>query len=107
MTREWVWGVLAIGFATVVAACVQGMNQPPMPQQARYVCENGKAFAVEFLADPPSARVVFDERQVTLPPALAATDAKYTDGQTTLYVEGDRALLETAGQVFGRGCVRR
>jgi membrane-bound inhibitor of C-type lysozyme len=78
-----------------------------MPQQVGYVCENGKAFTVEFLANPPSARVVFDKEQVTLPPALAATDAKYTDGRTTLYVEGDRALLETAGQVFGRGCVQR
>jgi membrane-bound inhibitor of C-type lysozyme len=79
----------------------------PVPQQARYVCESGKAFTVEFLADPPSAKVVFDGKQVLLPPTHAATDAKYTDDRTTLYIERERALLETAGQVFGRGCIQQ
>jgi membrane-bound inhibitor of C-type lysozyme len=79
----------------------------PVPQQARYVCENGKAFTVEFLADPPSARILFEQNQVILPQTTGATDAKYTDGRNTLYIEEDRALLETGAQIFGRGCVQR
>jgi membrane-bound inhibitor of C-type lysozyme len=99
--------VLTVGLFVSLPGCLSMPGTEPVPQQARYVCENGKGFAVEFLPDSPSAKVVFDEKQVVLPPATAATDAKYTDGRTTLYIEGERALLETAGQVFGRGCVRR
>lgn len=106
---KWGWArsLLAAGVVASLPGCASVPGMEPMPQRANYVCENGKAFAVEFLADPPSAQVAFDGRQVILPQTIAATDAKYTDGRNTLYIEGDRALLESAGQVFGRGCVRR
>ncbi|HSD50192.1 MAG TPA: MliC family protein [Candidatus Methylomirabilis sp.] len=102
-----VTGILAVAHFVTLAGCVSMPGQEPMPQQARYVCENGKGFAVEFLAEPSAARVGFDGREITLPQTIGATDAKYTDGQNTLYIEENRALLEMAGQVFGRGCVRQ
>jgi membrane-bound inhibitor of C-type lysozyme len=107
MICKWVKGVFAVGFFLALPGCLSMPGTDSGGHPVRYVCENGKAFAVEFLASPPAARVVLDGSGVRLPQTVAATDAKYTDGQTTLYIEGDRALLETAGQVFGRGCVRR
>jgi membrane-bound inhibitor of C-type lysozyme len=107
MKWEWVMSVLAAGLVALLSGCVSMPGTESGPHPVRYVCENGKVFVVEFLGDPPSAKVTFDELQVTLPQTVAATDAKYTDGRNTLYIEGDRALLETAGQVFARGCVRR
>jgi membrane-bound inhibitor of C-type lysozyme len=99
--------VLLVGLAATSAACVHDMRIQTMPTQAQYVCEDGKTFTVEFVSDPPSAKVSTGGSELTLPQTIGATDAKYTDGQTTLYVEGNRALLETMGQVFGRGCVQR
>ncbi|MGE5849131.1 MAG: MliC family protein [Candidatus Methylomirabilota bacterium] len=107
MKWGWARSALAAGLVVPLFGCTYGPGAEPMPQPAQYICENGKAFAVEFLADPPSARIVVGGSQITLPQTVAATDAKYTDGRNTLYIEGDRALLETAGQVFGRGCIRR
>ncbi len=107
MKRGWMRGLLPVGLVSSALGCAVNPNAQPITQQTWYVCENGRMFAVEFLADPPSARIFFEQTQVTLPQAIGATDAKYSDGQTTLYIEGDRALLETGAQIFGRGCVRR
>ena len=107
MICNWVKGVFAVGFFLALPGCLSMPGTDSGPHPVRYVCENGKAFAVEFVASPPAARVGFDGRQIILPQTIAATDAKYTDGQNTLYIEGDRALLEMAGQVLGRGCIRR
>ena len=51
--------------------------------------------------------VTHDTWQVTLPATSGATDGKYNDGRTTLYLDGARALLDVGGQIFARGCVRR
>ena len=53
------------------------------------------------------AAVTYDNRTVALPQTVGGTDIKYSDGRTTLYLEGSRALLETGGLVFARGCVQR
>ena len=51
--------------------------------------------------------VAYEGGQVALPQTGGATDAKFTDGRTTPYLDGDRALLDVGGQVIGRGCVKR
>ena len=54
-----------------------------------------------------SVAVAYEGGQVTLRQTGGATDAKFTDGRTTLYLDGDRALLDIGGQILARGCVKR
>lgn len=99
--------ILAIGLAVAFGGCVQVVVQEPWDPQGRYVCEDGKAFTVEFSQDGASAIVTHENRRVTLPVTGGATDGKYSDGRTTLYLDGPRALLDVGGQILGRGCVKR
>jgi membrane-bound inhibitor of C-type lysozyme len=100
-------GALAVVLGLTLAGCVQVVVQEPWDPQGRYVCEDGKAFTVEFSQDGASAIVTHENQRVTLPVTGGATDGKYTDGRTTLYLDGPRALLDVGGQILGRGCVKR
>ena len=100
--------MLGVVLAVILAGCVElVVHQPATPPGGRYVCEDGKAFLVEFVGDGSTAAVTYDDRKVTLPQAISGADMKYSDGRTTLYLDGPRALLETGGLIFARGCVQR
>ena len=100
--------MLAVLLAVNLVGCVEMVvHQPAAPPGGRYVCEDGKLFLVELGGDGSTATVTYDNRTVTLPQTLGGSDVKYSDGRTTLYLDGTRALLETSGLVFSRGCVQR
>lgn len=100
--------VLVILLTVSLVGCVQMVvHQPAPPPGGRYVCEDGKVFLVEIVGDGSTAGVTFDNRKITLPQTISGADIKYSDGRTTLYLDGPRALLETSGVVFARGCVQR
>ena len=100
--------MLAVLLAVSLAGCVElVVHQPAAPPGGRYVCEDGKMFLVEFVSDGSTAAVTYDNGKVTLPQTISGADIKYSDGRTTLYLDGPRALLETSGLVFARGCVQR
>lgn len=72
--------------------------------------DHGLAFAdagIRLREGGASVAVAYDGGQVTLPQTGGVTDAKYSDGGTTFYLDGDRALLVVGEQVFARGCVKR
>jgi membrane-bound inhibitor of C-type lysozyme len=99
--------LLVVFLAVGLVGCVELVAQQAVAPGGRYVCEDGKAFLVEFVADGSKAAVTFDKRKVALPQTQGGTDMKYRDGRTTLYLDGPRALIETGGLVFARGCVQR
>jgi membrane-bound inhibitor of C-type lysozyme len=88
-----------------LAGCAVSL-QPPYDPQGLYVCEDGKEFTVQFTSEG-SALVAYGNQRVVLPPTVGATDAKFSDGRSTLYLDGPRALLEAGGQIQGRGCLKR
>ena len=99
-------GIMAVALAAALTSCVQVSLQPPYDPQGLYVCEDGKEFMVQFTPEG-SALVAFGNQRVVLPPTVGATDAKFTDGRNTLYLDGPRGLLEAGGQVIGRSCLKR
>ena len=101
------WRILAVAVAVTLGGCLSMTMQEPWDPQGRYVCEDGKTFTVTLREDGSSVTVAHDGGQITLPQAMGGTDAKYSDGRTTLYLDGPRALLEVSGQIFARGCVRQ
>lgn len=100
-------GMLAVLLAANVAGCVDVVVHQAAPPGGRYVCEDGKFFLVEFVGDSSTVELTYDNQKIALPQAMAATDIKYSDGRTTLYLDGPRALLETSGFVYARGCLQR
>ena len=99
-------GIMVAVLAAILAGCMQVSLQPPYDPQGLYVCEDGKEFMVQFTPEG-SALVAFGNQRVVLPPTVGATDAKFTDGRNTLYLDGPRGLLEAGGQVIGRSCLKR
>jgi membrane-bound inhibitor of C-type lysozyme len=98
----------AVLLAVALAGCVEVVvHQPGPPPGGRYACEDGKGFLVEIGDGGAMAAVTYDNRTVALPQTVGGTDLKYSDGRTTLYLDGPRALLETGGLVLARGCVQR
>jgi membrane-bound inhibitor of C-type lysozyme len=104
-----------LGCAAVVIALsgcyydVQRANQTEMPwgQRVEVTCMGGKAMTIDFVPAPRAARVSFDSTTVTLPQVSAASDAKFTDGRYTLYVNDQRAALEQTGVVLRGPCTPR
>jgi membrane-bound inhibitor of C-type lysozyme len=88
---------------------VQKANQMEMPwgQRVEMTCQGGKSMAIDFVPAPRAARVSFDSTTVTLPQVSAASDAKFTDGRYTLYVNDQRAALEQTGVVLRGPCAPR
>jgi len=104
---------LAAGFCvlTLLAGCVVDTGshvvrpQVPWGSTLNLVCADQRSMTVQFIPDPPSARVALEDGEsVMLRQAEAANDAKFTDGRTTLYVQGDIAVLEVTGQIVRRAC---
>ncbi len=102
----------AAALAAVVAGCawdVSSAQQMPMPwgQRVEVSCTGGKTMAIDFVPSPRAARVTFDGRSVTLPQVDAASDAKFTDGRFTLYINDSRVALEETGMVLRGPCAPR
>jgi membrane-bound inhibitor of C-type lysozyme len=93
----------------MIAGCVidtgSYVPRPTVPwgSTVKLACANAQAMIVQFVPEPPSARVSLEDGQSTvLRQVDAANDAKFTDGATTLYVQGDIAILEVTGQIVRR-----
>jgi membrane-bound inhibitor of C-type lysozyme len=95
--------VAALAVAVVLGGCVpQGIQQTALPARVDYVCQGEKLLQV---ARGTAAAVVrFEEREATLPEVASAAQEKYTNGEWTLYLDGERALLESRGVVLAGGC---
>ena len=96
--------------AATVAGCVYYDTpqvtpmEMPWGQRVNMSCTGDKTMAIDFVPSPRAARVTFDATTVTLPQVAAASDAKFTDGRYTLYINDSRAALEETGRVLRGPC---
>jgi len=102
----------AAALAAIATGCAEDVSraepmQMPWGQRVEVSCMGGKAMAIDFVPAPRAARVSFDGRTVTLPQVDAASDAKFTDGRFTLYINDSRAALEDTGIVLRGPCTPR
>ncbi|MGM0583966.1 MAG: MliC family protein [Pseudomonadota bacterium] len=84
--------------ALLAAACAA-----PAPQatEARLLCPGHAPAPVTFLAtDPPTARLTWQDREITLTQTPAASGARYASGDRVLWTKGDEARLERPGAVL-------
>jgi len=82
-------------------------ERPRWPSDAVvYKCDAGKQLVVRYLDSGKSAMVYFPEREFRLDPVVAASGARYSNGRTTLYTQGDEASLDDGGQRTFTDCKR-
>jgi membrane-bound inhibitor of C-type lysozyme len=82
-------------------------DRPRWPSDAVvYKCDAGKQLVVRYLDGGKSAMVYFPDREFRLDPIVAASGARYSNGRTTLYSQGDEAALEEGGQRLFADCKR-
>src|SRR5262245_33161213 len=82
-------------------------ERPRWPSDAAvYKCDAGKQLVVQYLDGGKSAMVWFPDREFRLDPVVAASGARYSNGRTTLYTQGDEASLDDGGTRTHEGCKR-
>jgi len=94
--------------ALLLYGCVSpGVEETVLPARIDYACEGNRLLPVARSADGRAAAVLVDGREVVLPRASSAAQEKYGDGRYSLYLDGERAMLELNGQVLFGPCISR
>ncbi len=97
---------IPLAIIALLAGCSTGagFEQTALPERIDYQCANSRVLKVKRLPKQRAVAVQLGEAQVvTLPRLQSAAQEKYGDGRYTLYLQGERAMLEDSGQVlFGR-----
>jgi len=89
-----------------LAGCVTpGVEETVLPARIDYACTGNRVLAVARAADGGSAAVLVDGKERVLRRADSAAQEKYSDGRLSLYLDGERAMLETDGTVLYGPCV--
>lgn len=104
------WGgikaLMASQCALLLAACsaAVGPEMTVLPARIDYVCASGRVLPVARAPDQRTAAVLVDGKEIRLARTDSAAQEKYTDGRYTLYLEGERAMLEDQITVIYGAC---
>jgi membrane-bound inhibitor of C-type lysozyme len=103
--------VLPLGTCALLAlgACAGerysvGLESTVLAATIDYQCEGGTEMRVERAADARSARATIGGRSWTLTRVDSAAQEKYSEGATSLYLDGEIATMESEGRLVGGKC---
>ena len=92
--------------ALLLAGCaLPGIETTLIPARIDYVCANKQVLPVARAPEQGMAAVLVDNQEVLLRQMDSAAQEKYGNGDYTLYLDGERAMLERHGQVVFGPCV--
>jgi membrane-bound inhibitor of C-type lysozyme len=80
------------------------VEEAVLPARIDYVCANNRVLPVSREAEGRVAAVRVDGREVTLQRAASAAQEKYANERYSLYLDGERAMLEDSGKVLFGPC---
>lgn len=87
-------------------ACVPtGLPETVLPAQVRYACRDGTMLDVVRSSNGQLATATVSGKSVRLMRTDSAAQEKYSDGASTLYLDGDRALFTSDSFVVAGPCV--
>ena len=89
--------------AALSAACAPRIEDTVLPSRIDYVCAGNRVLPVER-GDGRQAAVMVDGKRFDLRRAESAAQEKYSDGRLSLYLDGERAMLERDGIVLFGPC---
>jgi len=91
--------------AVVLSACVgPGVDETVLPTRINYQCAGNKVLQVERAPDARAAAVLVNNKPIVLQRTGSAAQEKYSDGNYSLYLEGERAILEENSRVLFGPC---
>jgi membrane-bound inhibitor of C-type lysozyme len=103
--RMSAWMVTGALVAAALAGCVApGVDETILPARIDYVCANKRVLPVARSADGRQAAVRVDGKDIVLHRAGSAAQEKYSDGRYSLYLDGERAMLEDESRVIFGPC---
>jgi membrane-bound inhibitor of C-type lysozyme len=76
-----------------------------LPAEIAYVCRNDLPLKVSRAPDGRSASVWFDGKSTVLMRVDSAAQEKYSNGTTTLYLDGEKALMSSDSFVVAGPCL--
>jgi membrane-bound inhibitor of C-type lysozyme len=98
-----VCGALAL---SLLAGCLgAGVQETVLPGRIDYVCANNRVLPVARAQDGRQAAVRVDGQEILLQRAGSAAQEKYSGGPYSLYLDGERAMLEQDGRVLFGPCI--
>jgi membrane-bound inhibitor of C-type lysozyme len=99
------WRAVALAVVLALGACASDMPRDVvLPDRVTYRCEGGRTFDVHFSASGDVATIYMDGKSYRLPKVPGATQAKYSDGSTSLWLDRQNALIESRVVIAGRNC---
>lgn len=69
-----------------------------------YACDEGKSFVVEFYERVDIAFLTTPGKTFYLHRMSSASGTKYSDGNTTLWIKGENAFVQTNGRTEFNNC---
>jgi membrane-bound inhibitor of C-type lysozyme len=104
--RAIAWIAAGVLFAPLLAGCVApGVEETILPARIDYVCANNRVLPVARGSDGRLAAVLVDGKEVMLQRVGSAAQEKYSNGRYSLYLDGERAMLEEESRVLFGPCV--
>lgn len=98
-----VCGALAL---SLLGGCLgAGVQETVLPARIDYVCANNRVLPVARAQDGLQAAVRVDGQEILLQRAGSAAQEKYSGGPYSLYLDGERAMLEQDGRVLFGPCI--
>jgi membrane-bound inhibitor of C-type lysozyme len=105
-TSTRAYPVITGGQPSLVDVQVEAVRSPgagAAPQTLIFVCDEGE-FRVRM--SPGQVELVLSDRTLVLPQVPAASGAKYQEGRTVFWNQGNEARFEIDGKVYP-ACIRR
>ena len=103
--RFSLFGGLASLCLLLSGCAVPGPELTQLPARIDYVCAGNKTLPVARAPDQRMAAVLVDGQEILLRGGESAAQEKYSNGSYTLYLEGEKAMLEQSGVVLYGPCV--
>lgn len=98
--------IVGLASACLIAACVPtGLPEVELAPQMRYVCRDGATLQVDRSPDGRYAIAVAGGKRARLLRMDSAVQEKFSDGATTLYLDGNQALLTSDSFVVAGPCL--
>src|SRR5262245_13768901 len=93
--------------ALLLGGCLvgAGVEETILPARIDYECSKGRVLQVARSQDALHAAVVDEGKKVVLRRMDSAAQEKYGDGRYSLYLDGERAMLELDSQVLYGPCL--
>jgi membrane-bound inhibitor of C-type lysozyme len=103
--RAIAWFAVGALCAPLLTGCVApAVDETVLPARIDYACANNRVLPVARGADGRLAAVLVDGNEIKLSRAGSAAQEKYSDGRYSLYLDGERAMLEDNGKVLFGPC---